>query len=129
VPRSIDIFAESEVPLEDFVKDIEKLLEIKLQRISDGEEIVYEFRDPRVVFTVGTHDLANDREMNFEDYRYHLSARALNISTEEERKKWRDEFARVIFQKLKTTQNYHLMLVEDIQVKLAEFHPEADIVR
>ena len=60
MPRSIDIFAESEVSLEDFVKDIEKLLEIKLQRISDGEEIFYEFRDPRVVFTVGTHDLAND---------------------------------------------------------------------
>ena len=129
MPRSIDIFVESEVSLEDFVQDIEKLLEIKLQRISNGEEIFYEFRDPRVVFTVGTHDLVNDREMNFEDYRYHLSARALNISTEEERQKWRDEFARDIFQKLKTTQNYHLMLVEDIQVKLAEFHPEADIVR
>jgi hypothetical protein len=129
VPRSVDIFAESEVSLEDFVQDIEKLLGIKLQRISEGEEIFYEFRDPHVVFTVGTHDLANDRDMNFEDYRYHLSARALNISTEEERKKWRDEFARVIFQKLKTTQNYHLILVEDTQVKVAEFHPEADIVR
>jgi hypothetical protein len=85
------------------VKDIESLLAIKLQRITDGEDTFYEFRDPRIVLTVGTHDFDNDRDMHFADYRYHVSVRALNISTEEERQRWRDAFARFVFQRLRET--------------------------
>ena len=127
--KSMDIWVASEVPITVFVKEIEKLLGIQLQRISDGKETFYEFRQPQTVLTVGTHDLVNDRDVNFEDYHYHLSVRARNINTEEDRKKWRDEFARFVFQKLKASQKYPLMLVEDIQVKLQTFCPESDRVR
>jgi hypothetical protein len=125
--KSLDIFIESEVPIEVFVKEMETLLGVKLQPISDDEEIFYEFRDPQIVLSVGTHDFVNDRDMNFEDYHYDLSVRALNISAEANRKKWRDTFARKVFQKLRASRKYPLMLVEDIQVKLEAFRPESTI--
>ncbi|MCH8291886.1 hypothetical protein IH992_12395 [Candidatus Poribacteria bacterium] len=125
MPKNVDIFVGSEAPIKTFVKEMETLLGIKLHAISDGEEIFYEFRDPQIVLTVGTHDFVNDRDMNFEDYRYDLSVRALNVSTEEHRKKWRDKFVRFVFQKLKASHKYQLMLVEDIQVKLEAFCPKS----
>jgi hypothetical protein len=125
--KSLDIFIESEVPIEVFVKEMETLLGVKLQPISDDEEIFYEFRDPQIVLSVGTHDFVNDRDMNFEDYHYDLSVRALNISAEANRKKWREKFAGTVFQKLKASRKYPLMLVEDIQVKLEAFRPESTI--
>ena len=50
--------------------------------------------------------------------------RALNIQTEEERKRWRDDFARSVFKKLKEANNYRLMMVENLGVKLGEFDPK-----
>lgn len=119
--RSMDIFVEADVPIQVFVKEVEMLLGIKLQRISDGEEVYYEFQNSPIIFTVGMHEFVNDRGMNFEDYRYHLSVWGLNIGDGAAPQKSRDEFARFIFQKLKASQRYRLMLVEDIQVKLEVF--------
>ena len=122
--RSMDIFVGLEVPIKIFVKEIETVLGIKLQRISDGDEVCYEFQNAHIIFTVGMHNFVNDRDMNFEDYHYHLSVLAPNIGDGADPKKWRDEFARKVFQKLKAGRRYPLMLVEDVQVKLETFCPE-----
>ena len=116
--RSMDIFVKSEAPIKIFVKEIETLLRIKLQGVFDAEEVYHEFQNAHIIFTVGTHDLVNDREMNFEDYHYHLSVWAPNIGAEANPRKWRNEFAQFVFQKLKKSQRSRLMLVEDVQVKL-----------
>ncbi|HVB76147.1 MAG TPA: hypothetical protein VNE38_21580, partial [Ktedonobacteraceae bacterium] len=63
--------------------------------------------------------------MNFEDYNYDISVRALNLESEEKRKQWRERFAFEIFEKLKATDKYDLMMIENIQIKLAEFHPKS----
>ncbi len=122
--RSIDIFADAKAPLGIFMREIETVLGFKLQRVDEGGETWYEFRNPRIVLTVGEHDFETDRDMNFADYRYNLSVRALNINTEKERKQWREEFARAVFEKLKATRRYPLMMVENLGVKLDEFRPE-----
>jgi len=83
------------------VSELESLLGITFQRVYDHGEIWYEFKDKRVVLTIGTHEYENSCNMNFQDYHYDIEVRALNIQTEEERKKWRDEFAHSIFRKLK----------------------------
>jgi hypothetical protein len=121
--ESRDIFIDSQTGMANLAKEIESLLDIQFQLISDRYETWYEYRNPRISLTLGEHDFENDRDMNFEQYRYHLSVRALNLDTEAVRKKWRDEFASFVFQKLKATQKYRLMLVEDLQVKLEEFCP------
>jgi hypothetical protein len=118
--KSIDIFVDSRAPLEDFVSELESLLGITFQRVSDNGEIWCEFKDKHIALTVGTHQYENSRNMNFQDYHYDIEVRALNIQTEEERKKWRDDFARSVFKKLKETNNYRLMMIENLGVKLEE---------
>ncbi len=126
--KSIDIFVDTRAPLEDFVSELESLLGITFQRVSDNGEIWYEFKDKHIVLTVGTHEYENSRNMNFKDYRYDIEMRALNIQTEEKRKKWRDDFAHSVFKKLKETNNYRLMMVENLGVKLEEFDPKPPLL-
>jgi hypothetical protein len=133
--ETAEVFVDSQAPIEDFVKELEPLLEIKFKRqamdYSENElrqsmdktyyyckvmtEIWYEFSDPHVALTVAEHDLRNDRDMKFEDYRYCIAVRGFN--SWEERKKWREEFAHVVFQKLKATQRYRLLMTDNIQMR------------
>jgi len=126
---SVDVFVNSPAPLGAFVREIEPLLGIKLQRLSASGETWYEFRDPSIALTVGDHELENDRDMNFEDYRYQISVRAINVWDWEKHQKRCRDFARAVFEKLKATGRYRLLLVEDIQKKLDEFHPEPALAR
>lgn len=121
---SVDVFVSAQKPIEDFVRELESLLGIKFQFIRISEDVsFYEYRNSHVAVTVLKHDLENDRELRFEDYPYQISVRALNIDTEEERKQRREDFARLVFEKLKRTNKYNLMLVENLQLKLDEFRP------
>ncbi len=122
--KSIDIFVDSRAPLEDFVNELESLLGITLQRFCDNGEIWYEFKNQHIVLTVGTHEYENSHNMSFQDYHYDIEVRALNIQTEEERKKWRDDFAYAVFKKLKNTNSYRLMMIENLGVNLEEFDPK-----
>jgi hypothetical protein len=99
------------------------ILALKLEFFSDGTDNWYEFRNSTITLTIGKHDFENDRDIKFEEYPYNLSIRALNISTEFDRKKWCNDFASYVFQKLKSTERYRLMLVDDLQVQLEEFVP------
>ncbi|WP_143308555.1 hypothetical protein [Candidatus Entotheonella palauensis] len=110
--RTRDIFIASGLPMEIFTKEVALLLDIELQLQSDREEMFSEFRDQHIVLTLGTHEMENDREMHFEDYRYHISIRALNIKNEQQRTKWCQEFADTVYKKLKATRKYPLMLVD-----------------
>jgi len=122
---NIDIFVDAQTGLEEFAAELEILLQIKLTRIDENAEIYYAFRNSQIDMTLGTHEFDNDRDMNFEDYNYDISVRALNLESEEKRKQWRERFAFEIFEKLKATDKYDLMMIENIQIKLAEFHPKS----
>ena len=121
--RTLDIFVDFPQGIEHLIKELEFILALKFELISDGTDNWYEFRNSTITLTVGKHDFENDRDINFEEYPYNLSIRGLNISNELERKKWRDDFASYVLHKLKATERYHLMLVDDLQVKLEEFAP------
>ncbi|MEG3975991.1 hypothetical protein QT970_15405 [Microcoleus sp. herbarium8] len=121
--RTLDIFVDFPQGLEHLIKELEFILALKFELISDGTDNWYEFHNSTITLTVGNHDFENDRDIKFEEYPYNLSIRALNISNELDRQKWRDDFASYVFQKLKATERYRLMLVDDLQVKLEEFAP------
>ncbi|MBC6423068.1 MAG: hypothetical protein GDA43_07785 [Hormoscilla sp. SP5CHS1] len=125
--RTVDIFVDSQVGIKTLVEEIEFLLYIKLQLISYKDDTWYEYHNYRITLTLGEHEFENDRDMNFAEYRYHISVRAVKSKTETNRQYWRDEFARLVFQKLKASQKYPLMLVSDLQVKLEEFCPALSI--
>ncbi|MEZ2230461.1 hypothetical protein [Microcoleus sp.] len=121
--RTLDIFVDFPQGLEHLIKELEFILALKLELVSDGIDHWYEFHNSTITLTVGKHDFENDRDIKFEEYPYNLSIRALNISNELDRNKWRDEFASYVLHKLKATESYRLMLVDDLQVKLEEFAP------
>ncbi|MEG4960915.1 MULTISPECIES: hypothetical protein [unclassified Microcoleus] len=121
--RTLDIFVDFPQDIEHLIKELEFILALKLELVSDGIDNWYEFRNSTITLTVGKHDFENDKELTFEEYPYNLSIRALNISNELERQKWCDDFASYVFQKLKATERYRLMLVDDLQVQLEEFAP------
>jgi len=121
--ESMNIFVCAQEDMEVFTKDIASVLGIKLRLASEGEEAFYEFSDQHVVFTLGEHDFENDRDLNFSDYRYWISVRASDGWGWKERESRRDDFTRLVFEKLKATQRYSLMLVKNLQVKLEEFRP------
>ena len=121
--HTLDIFLDFPQGLEHLIKELELILALKFELVSDGTDNWHEFRNSTITLTIGKHDFENDRDIKFEEYPYNLSIRALNISNELDRQKWRDDFASYVFQKLKATENYRLMLVDDLQVKLEEFAP------
>lgn len=121
--RTLDIFVDFPHKIEHLIKELELILALKLELFSDGTDNWYEFRNSTITLTIGKHDFENDRDIKFEEYPYNLSIRSRNISTEFDRQKWCDDFASYVFQKLKSTERYRLMLVDDLQVQLEEFVP------
>jgi hypothetical protein len=121
--RTLDIFVDFPQEIEYLIKELELILALKFELVSDGIDNWYEFRNSTITLTIGKHDFENDQDINFEEYHYNLSIRSLNISNELDRQKWCDDFASYVFQKLKSTERYRLMLVDDLQVQLEEFVP------
>ena len=80
------------------------------------EKRMRDAQNTHIIFTVGAHNFANNRDMNFESGHYQLSVLAPNIGDGTDSKKCRDEFARGVFQKLKASRRWPLMLVDDVQV-------------
>ena len=121
--RTLDIFVDFPHKIEYLIKELELILALKFELVSDGIDNWYEFSNSTITLTIGKHDFENDRDIKFEEYPYNLSIRALNISTEFDRQNWCNDFASYVFQKLKATERYRLMLVDDLQVQLEEFVP------
>lgn len=121
--QTLDIFVEAETPLPVFVNELESLLGIKFEYVAADDETWYAFDNPEVALTVGAHPFENDQDLRFEDYRYDIEIRPLNYRTETEWRERREKYARLIFRALQSTQQYGLLLVDNLQTKVAEFSP------
>ena len=119
----LSILIHTEEPLDRLAQELEQLLQISLKRKADEYDAWYEHDNDDVYLIVAEHELENDRELRFEDYRYDLALwPKRRPGVEQYNKKWRDDLAPAIFNKLKATGRYDLMLVEGVQTKLDEFH-------
>lgn len=120
---SIAIFAQAEVSLEEFAQQLEELWGVHLELQAGQGERVYWYGCDNVVTYVGVHTLVNDRGLDFESYRYDITLWPRNHHLQEVRQRWRDECAPTLFNSLKATQRYDLLMVEEVQFKLMEYHP------
>jgi hypothetical protein len=68
---------------------------------------------------LGTHDFDNDRDMLFEEYPYVITVRKIGHDAD-----FQTAAARRVFDALKATGRYRLLLVSDLQSKLDEFGPQ-----
>ena len=122
---SLHILADTEVPLEEFAGEVGRLLGMALQRESDDYEVSYRYSGPDVYLIVSKNDFENDQGLAFEDYRYDIALWPHRRPRFDETiERWRSELAPTMFEKLKSTGRYHLMLVEGVQTRLDEHHPD-----
>ncbi len=77
--RCIDIFVQSDVLLEDLLGTLENLLSIKLHKMELDAEIWHEYISEHILISFGYHSFENDRDMDFENYRYDISIRSINM--------------------------------------------------
>ena len=97
------------------------------QYCSDAAER-YEYRDALgVVCLWDDHELENDHGINFEDYRYELNVRPYRTTDWERDQRAGYELAARLFEQLKATGRYRLMLVEELQKRLQVFDPQAAV--
>ena len=121
--QSMDIFVVTNESLTAFISALESLLNVKFQVRSRQDETWYEHVAPQLILVASEHSFENDRDLNFEEYRYDISLRPINYKSEADWKQIRSAAADQLFQRLKATDRYGLMLVDDVQRKMAEFHP------
>jgi hypothetical protein len=125
----INIFVSYELSMNDFVKEMESLLEVDFQHVSDQDSSDfdrYEFSSETLLMILTKAiDFENDRDMNFEDYQYHISISVLRFSNEQDLEQVRNDFARFVFERLKATGQYHMMMTYNLQRKLNEFCPKS----
>jgi hypothetical protein len=117
------LFILSKAPLEDIVKELETLLKLPAQRFSDEYEIWYVLHDDHTLYSVGDQEYVNDNDVHFEDYQYDIEVQATNIKDADERARHLEDAAYQLFNLLKQTKKYPLMLVDNLQIKLDEFYP------
>ena len=125
----LSILIRTEERLDQLAQELEQLLQISLERKADEYDAWYEHDNDDVYLVVAEHELENDRELRFEDYRYDLTIWSKRRpGVEQYNKRWRDDLAPAIFNKLTATGRYELLLydlllMEGVQTKLNEFHP------
>jgi hypothetical protein len=123
---SINLFVDAHESLPQFVRDVEAACDIKFTKFCADEGERYEYRAPHgVVCLWDDHALENDRDLNFADYRYELNVRPYRTTEWEHDQRAGYELATRLFEYLKATGRYRLMLVEELQKRLQVFDPQA----
>ena len=122
----MNVFVRAEVPLDEFVRELEDLLGLQFKRFDTDSGVIYEARTPEGFYQVyDDHWLDNDPDLglNFEDYNYEISFLVSSKFEPEEGNRVREEVGRRIFERLKATGKYPLMYTYDVCQKLDEYTP------
>lgn len=121
--ENINIFVRSSESAEELAREVELLLGIDLALVNEGS-ILYRYSDSKNRWLqISRHTLINDalNGLNFESYQYQIEVGAFGVREWEERNSIMNEFARLIFEKLRTAGTHDLLLVQDVSSKLDEF--------
>jgi|SRR5579875_66382 hypothetical protein len=124
------IMVDTDQTFEAFVQSLEQLVQLSFtsQRVP-GIEVQYEASDEQKWLAVAEQTYGNDRDRNgknldFEEYRYWIRIHARYRENLETTERWRKELAYQIYDQLKATNRYRLLMVDDLQRFLDEYTPE-----
>jgi len=116
--QSIDILLGSPQPPTDLAQTLNKLLDIDLQpAVADGKAY-YAFRAMTLTLDLHPSPSTNGTGANGEIYQYHIAINGI-FGSEQQRKKWTEDWAFGIMQTLKA-KNYRLKRVTDPSVQMAK---------
>ena len=128
----INIFVDSNESVEEFGKQVEHLLGLKLERDVakvhlDPRRYLYSYSDPERQYWFGIiqlprYYLVNDDDMLFETYTYQLQTTAFSLNPDE---KWErsKQLAQTIFDRFKSTGRYRLLMTKNLDLKLDQYDP------
>ena len=117
--RTSEVYVASTCGLESLVSTLEKQLGLTFRRCEEVWGPRYEAYDHQIGIAVLEHDLVDDRDMEFTRYPYEISVEGLDPDPVS-RERQRQDYARMIYEKLTALDAYDLMLTEDAQRKVDE---------
>ncbi len=121
MPKYIDIYVAAEISLDTFVQEVEHVLGLTPKRIQDSYRVRYELQEEQTVFIVVENFLVkNDGRYSFEDYKFSISILDF-IQDPDKGISWQRKRANDVFDGLKSTDKYRLLMLYDDQNKLDEF--------
>jgi hypothetical protein len=116
---SIQVFIDTSISLNQLVEELSVILNLEFEFQKDEFEEWFFFRDKRGLFTFGTHDYENDRNMFFENYKYEISFWENPDNSAVETELSQSEAGRMLFDKIKETQKYPIDLMRNKFVVIA----------
>lgn len=122
--RYINIFLNTEQTLEEVVELVSTSFNLNLEMQRDDDEIWYATANPRFYLDVGYHELENDKDKLFENYRYQIAIRPFKVVSEEDWERAVEQIGRPMYDKLKSLNRYPLMMTDDVDLKLDEYEPD-----
>jgi len=121
---SVNIFVGSGARLEEIAAELESMLGNKLTPVcEDGEETQYEWSAPSYELVLGAHDLLDDKGIPFEECPVQIALWATNVPDWEASRQECMNIAGSIFESLKATRRYRLLLVRNVQELLQQYSP------
>jgi len=126
--ESIYLFIDANAPLEQIVDHIASITELQFHKYALAGE-TFQARTPYSIITIfGDHGFENDRDMHFEDYQYTMEICAIRVLRMAANQDQAEQFASRLFEQLKATERYALLLVGDLQQKHQEHRPRSHAV-
>ena len=121
--RVISIFVNCLDPIEKLESQIEPILSVHFNELTSNDAKGFEARTRDSVIAIRRHDFENDRDLNFEDYSYEIQIRPIRDQLYDLHERRTLAYARTAFADLQPVLKCNMMLVDDLQHKLGEYHP------
>jgi|Deesub1362A_J573_1020465.scaffolds.fasta_scaffold11583_2 hypothetical protein len=122
--RSLHIFLSSGKSIAELARELSLELGFAFEKVDRDGEVFYEFFDPPRKVILSENTFINDRDLDFEQYQFDIAIWVAGVKDPLQRWQMQQSLARDIFENLKRTGAYRLMMVDDLQVKLDEYAPQ-----
>jgi len=117
------VFVNTSQQLEAFIEDLARLIELSFERKEKARDIWYDFDSEQMSIWVYKHEYESDEDLPLAEYPIAIDIRAKFVQAGIGKRVWQDEQARNIFNKLKATKKYPLLLCWGLQTIMETFDP------
>jgi len=118
---SVNIFVDSDAPVEVFTRQVEQAFGIKL-KANTNEKRGFMYADYQQWLVIHEQDNFVNRDESVADFSYWIEVGSY-AARYSERLKLAYEFAQLIYEKLKATRQYHFLMLADPQAALYQVEP------
>ncbi|MEO7891573.1 MAG: hypothetical protein ABIW19_16350 [Vicinamibacterales bacterium] len=119
----MNIFVGPSVPLVEIGSQLTAMMGKDLVPVVNNGEETYELVAPSYLLTLGGHDLIDNKGIPFEQSPLQIALWATNVPDWKTSRKECLRIAGVIFEALKATGRYRLLLVRNVQELLQDYSP------